>query len=154
MEVEIAAVITVEKKLETLEALLDKRIERASLDTVSPTLPLMQKVYKLGEYKRMCVNLAVMAHRIRCALGDEADEIARAANSGADLKRLPVKASIRKAYKVLRSLGVEIFDLREYKKLPLYAAECKRLTVNIATMCGGCGAERVWSRGGKTAQAL
>ena len=97
MHIEIAAILTVASKLDLLEELLDKRLSRAATDTVSPTLPLLEKVYRLGEYKRLAANLAVMEHRIRCALGDEqTDAVVRAAHGvcGADLrgrnKRLPL----------------------------------------------------------------
>ena len=131
MEIEIAAVITIASKLPLLEKLLERRIVRASLDTVSPALPLLEKVYTLGEYKRLAANLAVMEHRIRCALGEEdTRRIADAAvhTCGLDFCNRQVKAAVKRAAKVLQDLGVSMLDLQGYKQLPLYNAECNRLT--------------------------
>lgn len=130
METEIAAVLTVAAKLEVLEKLLDKRMMRAATDTVSPSLPLLEKVYRLGEYKRLCANLAVMEHRIRCALGDgECDEIVRAAKGlcGARLSSRHSRALCKKAQRVLLALRVTNADLQSYKTLPLFRAECARI---------------------------
>ena len=130
MEIEIAAIITIAAKLGLLEKLLDRRISRAALDTVTPTLPLLDKVYRLGEYKRLTANLAVMEHRIRCALGDEeTDSIGHAAvgKAGAELSCGKVKASVERARRVLEGLGIGQKEMDEYKQLPLYRAECRRL---------------------------
>ncbi len=128
MEIEIAAVLTIAPKLELLEKLLDRRIARAALDTTSPALPLLERVYRLGEYKRLAANLAVMEHRIRCALGDgETDALAASAlrRTGVAGDRRHVRSGIKKAWKVLSDLGVA--DLEAYKTLPLFGAECRRL---------------------------
>lgn len=130
MEIEIAAVITVAEKLELLDRILERRILRAATDTVSPTPSLLQKVYTLGEYKRLAANLAVMAHRIRCGLNAEEVEAIRTAaerkgNLRFESKR--VRTAVKKAYGVLTKLGVSLTDLHEYVALPLYRAECRRL---------------------------
>lgn len=130
METEIAAVLTIAAKLELLEKLLDKRIMRAATDTVSPSLPLLEKVYRLGEYKRLCANLAVMEHRIRCALGDEAcEQIVRAAKGicGARLNSRNMRSLCKKAQSVLLALRVTGADLNSYRQLPLFCAECARI---------------------------
>ena len=130
MEIEIGAVITVAGKLELLDELLNRRITRASTDTVSPALPLLEKVYKLGEYKRLAANLAVMEHRIRCELGnEETDKIARAARGefGWRWDSGSVKAARRKARRVLTNLGVSAENLQGYRRLPLFAAACKKI---------------------------
>ena len=82
MNVEIAAVITVANKLDILDKLLERRMTRAALDTESPALPLLEKVYRLGEYKRLAANLRVMEHRVRSALGDENTELIKSAALG------------------------------------------------------------------------
>ena len=135
---------------------------RAAVDTASHTLPLMDKVYKLGEYKRLCANLAVMEHRIRTVLGnEEADLIAYAAlkRFGLDFRNRRVKKAVKAAIGVLCDLGVKTSDLSEYKNLPLYRAECNRLKraeagkgLNNAISMNG--AECACFRDGRTAQAL
>ena len=159
---EIAAILTVACKLSILENLLDKRIMRAAMDTVSPTLPLMDKVYKLGEYKRLCVNLAVMEHRIRCALGDEDTNIiayAALKRFGLDYKNKRVKRAVKSATCTLGGLGIKVSDLQQYKALPLYRAECNRLKKIYESKPSGevilASAEQyACSRVGRTAQAL
>ena len=151
---ELAAIITIAGKLPVLEDLLDKRIMRAAVDTASPTLPLMDKVYKLGEYKRLCANLAVIGN-------EEADLIAYAAlkRFGLDFRNRRVKKAVKAAIDVLCDLGVKTSDLSEYKNLPLYRAECNRLKraeagkgLNNAISMNG--AECACFRDGRTAQAL
>ena len=166
METEIAAVVTVARKLETLCVLLDKRIMRAALDTVSPTVKAAEKVFKLGEYKRLAVNLSVMEHRIRCALGDGAtDMIGYAAEGryGFDLWSRRVKKALADAERVLRTLGVGGAELTGYKRLPLYKSECAKIKRAAAARieCGGTvsvsaesGAAYAYCRGDRTAQAL
>lgn len=159
MDIEIAAVMTVACKLGKLGELLDKRIERAAVDTVSPTLPLLEKVRKLGEYKRLAANLAVMDHRLRCALGDDADIIVFAARRryGLDFGARQVKSAIARAKSVLKGLGVQISDLEGYKSLPLYRAECKKLDVLRERLIGAnvCrDAAYACFPVGRTAQAL
>ncbi len=127
MDVEILAVLCIQNKLALLQKLLDRRLDRVSLDLTSPTLPLMERVYKLGECKRLCANLAVMGHRIECAMGEEAAALAAAARAG-HVNTLLSKRSLiaqKKARGILRDLGVT--TLEPYKALPLFAAECKRL---------------------------
>ncbi len=157
MEIEIAAILTVACKLAQLERILDKRMERAALDTVSPTLPLLEKVRKLGEYKR----LAVMEHRLRCALGDEADLITYAAKGryGLTYSAQRVRAAFKRAKETLENLGVRCESLKEYGELPLYAAECKKLRrlrrkaqIIIPDACRG--AAFACFPGDRTAQAL
>ena len=127
-ETEIAAVVAVAGKLDLLDKMLERRLMRAALDMTSPTLPLMEKVHKLGEYRRLAANLAVMEHRIRCGLGEEeTDRIARAAQNGARLTRGGVKLAIGKARGILWKLGVTAERLHEYRVLPLFNAECKRI---------------------------
>ncbi|MDE7394997.1 MAG: hypothetical protein K2M95_02610 [Clostridiales bacterium] len=127
MDYEVLAVLSIETKLPFLEKLLDRRIDRAALDMTSPTLSLLEKVQRLGEYKRLAANLAVMAHRIACVLGAEAPFLAAAATSGnavaLESKRGIAAASSARA--VLIRLGVKSLDA--YRELPLFAAECKRL---------------------------
>lgn len=130
MEIEIAAILTIAGKLEVLDKLLERRILRAATDTVSPALPLLNKVYRLGEYKRLAANIAVMEHCIRCGLdAQEVGVILAAAERKSNLhfanKR--VQAAVKKAYGILSALGVSLTDLQGYKALPLYRAECKRL---------------------------
>ena len=127
MEYEALAVLSIEAKLPLLEKLLDRRIERASLDVVSPTLPLLEKVRAYGEYKRLAANLAVMAHRIVCALGADATFLKTALGGGnvAALTSRRGKAAAAAARRVLIRLGVG--SLKAYYTLPLFAAECKRL---------------------------
>ncbi len=130
MHIEIAAILTVASKLDLLEELLDKRLSRAATDTVSPTLPLLEKVYRLGEYKRLAANLAVMEHRIRCALGDEqTDAVVRAAPGvcGADLRGRKLRAALETASRTLGRLGVLPVDMESYKRLPLFRAECAKI---------------------------
>ncbi len=130
MNIEIAAVIIIANKLDVLDKLLERRIMRAALDTVSPALPLLEKVYRLGEYKRLAANLGVMEHRVRCALGDdETDVIASAAlgKFGMDYDNRRVKIALKKARRVLADLGIFSAELEKYKELPLYRAECNRL---------------------------
>lgn len=163
MEIEIAAIITVSGKLGILETLLDKRITRAAFDTVSPTLPLCEKVYKLGEYKRLAANLAVMNHRIRCAIGDGAELIEQAAygKNGLKLGGMRVKAVINKAKRVLSDLGILYADLCEYKKLPLYNSECRKIVKRqtsvpatcISVIAADCAAASVCFRDGRTVPA-
>ncbi len=161
MEIEIAAILTVACKLAQLERILDKRMERAALDTVSPTLPLLEKVRKLGEYKRLAANLAVMEHRLRCALGDDANLITYAANGryGLTYSAQRVRAAFRRAKETLENLGVRCESLKEYGELPLYAAECKKLRrlrrqadIIIPDACRG--AAFACFPGDRTAQAL
>lgn len=127
MDYETLAVLSIEAKLPLLEKLLDRRIDRAALDMTSPTLPLLEKVRRFGEYKRLAANLAVMAHRIACALGGEARFLADAAKSGNAallVSKRAVSAALS-ARAVLIRLGVKSLDA--YCALPLFAAECKRL---------------------------
>lgn len=126
MHIEIAAILTVAGKLEILEKLLDKRIERAALDTVSLTLPLLNTVYRLGEYKRLAANLAVMEHRLRCALGDETCDALKAAAVRAN-GLAELRGTLTAAQKVLTDLHVSPARLLTYKDLPLFRAECKRI---------------------------
>ncbi|MDE6398964.1 MAG: hypothetical protein K2L51_06555 [Clostridiales bacterium] len=180
MEIEIAAILTIAGKLELLEELLDKRMARAALDTVSPALPLLQKVYALGEYKRLAANLAVMEHRLRCALREEeCESIMRAAKRfcGLRLSGRAVKPALKKARQILTTLGVFASDLEAYKKLPLYRSECMRIAraqrlagrkeqsegappcaqapqAELPLFIGrGHGGEYAYCRGGRTAQA-
>ena len=130
MDIEIAAVMTIAGKLELLEKLLDRRMERAALDTVSPVLPLLEKVYTLGEYKRLAANLRVMEHRIRCELGDE--NCARMVDAargrcGLQSDSRSVRAAFKKARAVLASLHVLRDDLVAYRALPLFRSECYRI---------------------------
>ena len=130
MNVEIAAVITVANKLDILDNLLERRMTRAALDTASPALPLLEKVYRLGEYKRLAANLRVMEHRVRSALGDENTELIKSAalgRCGLEHANKRVKIAYKKARKVLEDLGVYAAELEKYKALPLYRAECNRL---------------------------
>ncbi len=115
MHIEIAAILTVASKLDLLEELLDKRLSRAATDTVSPTLPLLEKVYRLGEYKRLAANLAVMEHRIRCGV------------CGADLRGRKLRAALETASRTLGRLGVLPVDMESYKRLPLFRAECAKI---------------------------
>lgn len=162
MDIEIAAVITVESKLELLDKLLERRIMRAALDTVTPALPLLDKVYRLGEYRRLAANLSVMAHRIRCALGDEATDMIMSAalnRFGMGYTNREVRAALKKARKVLGGLGVNPTDLNGYKKLPLYNSECRRLK-RLQNKDNGCVIPVCCAEGyalnpdGRTAQAL
>ena len=181
MEIEIAAILTIAGKLELLEKLLDKRIARAALDTVSPALPLLEKVYALGEYKRLAANLAVMEHRLRCALDEEEyANIVRAAKRfcGLRLSGRAVKPALKKARQILTTLGIFAADLQAYKKLPLYRSECMRIAraqrlaaektprtealppaadaprAQLPLFIGRAhGAECAYCRGGRTAQA-
>ena len=127
MEYETLAVLSVEAKLPLLEKMLDRRVERASLDLTSPTLPLLEKVRKYGEYKRLVANLAVMAHRITCALGADASFLQGALRSGnaPALTSRHGQSAARAARAVLVRLGVA--SLNPYRALPLFAAECKRI---------------------------
>lgn len=130
MEIETIAIITVAPKLDLLEKLLDRRIARAALDLTSPALPLLEKVYKLGEYKRLAANLAVMEHRLRCALGDEAMSVLAGVlvSAGKDWRRdKNVRIIMRRACATLADLGITGREMEEYKTLPLYRAECARL---------------------------
>lgn len=130
MDIEIAAILTIAGKLELLEKLLDRRMMRVALDTTAPALPLVETVYKLGEYKRLAANLAVMEHRIRCALGDEsADMLARAAKRAGGVRAAgrQAQAALKAAKKVLLGLGVLPFELSKYEALPLFGAECAKL---------------------------
>lgn len=130
MDLEIAAIMTVEPKLGLLEKLLDKRINRAALDLVTPALPLLEKVSRLVEYKRLAANLAVMAHRIACALGGDAHIIADAAAGryGMEIGGKSAREAFARARRVLEDLGIDAARLDSYKELPLYRAECSRLT--------------------------
>lgn len=127
MELETLAVLSIETKLPLLEKLLDRRIDRAALDMTSPTLPLMEKVRRYGEYKRLAANLAVMAHRIACALDSDAHFLTQAALGGnaVALGSKRGMAAAASARAVLLRLGVKSFA--PYYALPLFAAECKRL---------------------------
>ena len=127
MEYETLSVLSIETKLPLLEKLLDRRIDRASVDMVSPTLPLLEKVRKFGEYKRLAANLAVMAHRIACELGKEAQFLVNAVRSKNNglLTSKRGRAASAAARSVLRRLGVK--SLEAYRELPLFAAECKRI---------------------------
>lgn len=127
MDYEALAVLSIEAKLPLLEKLLDRRIDRAALNLVSPTLPLLERVRTYGEYKRLAANLAVMAHRIVCALGEEATFLKGAIRSGnaAMLTGKKGRASAAAARRVLIRLGVG--SLEAYQALPLFAAECKRI---------------------------
>lgn len=130
MEIEIAAVITVAEKLETLDKLLERKIMRVALNTAAPAAQLADNVYKYGEYRRIAANLAVMERSIRSELGDEeTDIIKRAAlgQCGLDYGSKRVKSAIKNVRTMLRGLGVTALTLREYKKLPLYNSECRRL---------------------------
>lgn len=130
MEIEIAAVITIAPKLEFLDGLLEKRIDRAALDTVTPALKILEKVYELGEYRRLAANLAVMEHRLRFGLEEGgADEISDAARSqkGKGVRGKRVRKLVCDAKKILASLGIDCAELEKYKKLPLYRAECRKL---------------------------
>ena len=80
--------------------------------------------------KRRAANLAVMEHRIRCELGnEETDKIARAARGefGWRWDSRSVKAARRKARRVLTNLGVSAENLQGYRRLPLFAAACKKI---------------------------
>lgn len=130
MDVEIAAVITISHKLELLDRLLERRIMRSALDVTSPALPLLNKVYKLGEYRRIAANLKVMYHRIECALQSEqlqliADATARKFGLGFGNKQ--VRSALKKAQKALGAVGVDVTTLNNCKELPLYAAECRKI---------------------------
>ena len=130
MDIQTAAIITISGKLELLDKLLEKRISRAALDTVSPTLPVLEKVYELGEYRRLAANLAVMYHRLECALSKEEIECVRSAAGckyGSDLDSKSAVRALKKARRVLCDLGINKFVLEEYEKLPLFKAECLRL---------------------------
>ena len=130
MDIQTAAIITVSNKLELLDRLLEKRIERASLNTVSPTLSLMEKVYELGESRRLAANLAVMYHRLECALTPDEIECIRSAAAckyGFGLDGKNAARALKKARRVLDDLGVNKFTLEEYEKLPLYRAECAKI---------------------------
>lgn len=131
MEIEIAAILTVACKLAQLERILDKRMERAALDTVSPTLPLLEKVRKLGEYKRLAANLAVMEHRLRCALGDDANLITYAANGryGLTYSAQRVRAAFKRAKEALENLGVRCESLKKntesFRYMPPSVKSCE-----------------------------
>ena len=130
MDIQTAAIITIANKLELLDKLLERRIERASLDTVSPTLPLMEKVYVLVEHRRLAANLAVMYHRLECALTPEEIECIRSAAAykyGFGLDGKNAARALKKARQVLGGLGLNRFSLEEYEKLPLYRAECAKI---------------------------
>ena len=127
MEYEVLAVLSIEAKLPLLEKLLDRRIDRASLDISSPTLPLLEKVRTFGEYKRLAANLAVMAHRIVCALKEDALFLKNALGGGnaAVLVSKRGRTAAASARRVLIRLGVG--SLEPYRTLPLFDAECKRI---------------------------
>lgn len=165
MDVEIAAVITVSQKLELLDKLLERRIMRSALDVTSPALPLLNKVYKLGEYRRLAANLKVMNHRIECALtGEQIRLIADAAmrKFGLGFGNRQVRTALKKAQKALGAVGVELTTLNSCKDLPLYAAECRKLKkisegVKKSGRADGksicCDGECACCRDGRTAQA-
>ena len=130
MDVEIAAVITVSRKLDLLDKLLERRIMRSALDVKSPALPLLNKVYQLGEYRRLAANLKVMYHRIECALtGEQIKLIADAAarKFGLGFGNRQVRSALKTAQKALSALQVEQTTLNNCKQLPLYAAECRKI---------------------------